>query len=90
MPDHCPMSHDLPGWLPVSARQYLAHTAVGLSLRDIARASGEAPSTVLRRVRRIEARREDPLLDEALRLLGHWAGQPTDPDLEAKEPISMT
>ncbi len=90
MPDHCPLSSGLPGWLPVSARQYLAHTAAGQSLREIARATGEAPSTVLRRVRRLEARREDPLLDEALMALGHVARPPTDTDLQAKEPLPMT
>lgn len=85
-----------PDWVPVPTRQYLAHTAQGLSLRDIARATGEAPSTICRRVRRIEGRRDDPLLDEALTLLGQTAGPPDDPDPDpdqdpmAKEPLPMT
>lgn len=85
----CPI---LPGWVPVSTRQYLAHTTHGLSLRDIARATGEAPSTVCRRVRRIEARRDDPLLDEALTLLGLSVVRRPDQDQDpkAKEPLPMT
>jgi hypothetical protein len=59
----------LPNWVPVEASQYLAHVADGLSLRDIARADGLAPSTICRRVRRVEARRDDPLVDEALEAL---------------------
>jgi hypothetical protein len=90
IPDQFALSPVLPGWLPVSARQYLAHTAAGQSLRDIARATGEAPSTVCRRVRRIEARRDDPLLDEALTLLGQMAAPHNDTDPLAKEPMTMT
>lgn len=91
------LSYPVPsGWVPLPTRQYLAHTTLGLSLRNIARCTGEAPSTVCRRVRRIEARREDPLLDEALTLLGqtvsNWTDQDhdEDEDLQAKEPIPMT
>lgn len=98
VPDPTRLSPALPGWVPVPTRQYLAHTAQGLSLRDIARATGEAPSTVCRRVRRIEARRDDPLLDEALTVLGQTAGQACeqsqeqqqDQDHKAKEPLPMT
>jgi hypothetical protein len=66
MPDRTRPFAVPPGWVPLPTWQYLAHTARGLSLRDIARSSGEAPSTICRRVRRIEARRDDPLFDEAL------------------------
>lgn len=45
---------------------YLAHTSVGMSMRALSRALGVHPSTVLRQVRRIEERRDDPLFDEAL------------------------
>ncbi|MFO7854432.1 MAG: DUF6456 domain-containing protein [Paracoccaceae bacterium] len=45
---------------------YLAHTALGVSLRRLATATGRAPSTVLRAVRRVEARRDDPLWDDIL------------------------
>jgi hypothetical protein len=80
----------LAGWLSEPARQYLAHTAAGQSLRQIARETGAAPSTICRRVRRIEARRDDPLLDEALSLLGAQAAQRPQTQCQAEEPNTMT
>lgn len=59
----------MPGWLPDVVRHYLDHARDGLSLREIARREGLSASTVLRQVRRIENRRDDPLLDEALETL---------------------
>ncbi len=54
---------------PCSAEEagiYLAHTGEGESVRAIAQATGRAPSAVLRTVRRIESRREDPLVGHML------------------------
>ena len=45
---------------------YLAHTERGESLRALAEATGTHPSTVMRTVRRVEARRDDPVLDSML------------------------
>jgi len=42
---------------------YLAHVHDGRSLRALARETGLNPSTVMRRVRKIEDRRDDPLID---------------------------
>ena len=62
----------LPAWVPDAARNYLAHTETGLSIRALARASDCHASTILRQVRRFENRRDDPLVDDALRrLAGH-------------------
>ncbi|MCC1492560.1 DUF6456 domain-containing protein [Cognatishimia sp. F0-27] len=61
---------DLPGWVPDAARAYLAHTEYGQPIRQLARDAGIHASTVLRQVRRIETRRDDPLVDAALRVLG--------------------
>jgi len=60
----------LPAWLPDTVRLYLDHTGVGVPIRELARREGAHASTVMRKVRRLEARREDPLVDEALALLG--------------------
>lgn len=60
----------LPEWVPQAVRLYLSHTEAGVPLRALARAEGCHPSTVLRRVRRYESRRDDPLVDEALDILG--------------------
>lgn len=59
-----------PAWLPQAAQHYLIHTEAGLSIRAVARLAGINPSTVSRQVRRFEARRDDPLVDEGLRWLG--------------------
>ncbi|MCA8880904.1 MAG: helix-turn-helix domain-containing protein [Rhodobacteraceae bacterium] len=51
--------------IPEAAVHYVIHTELGRSLRDIARETGCHASTVLRRVRRCENRRDDPLVDGA-------------------------
>lgn len=65
-----------PNWLPKAARRYLIHTEKGLSFRDLARQEGCHASTVLRQVRRFENRRDDPLVDEALRHLSNTLNAP--------------
>lgn len=65
-----PFSHGWPRWVPRDVAHYLHHVELGLSLRELARLSGCHPSTILRQVRRLENRRDDPLVDAALRELG--------------------
>jgi hypothetical protein len=60
---------DLPSWVPEGAGRYLHHTEAGRSIRDLARGAGCHPSTVMRQIRRVENRRDDPLVDAALRRL---------------------
>ncbi len=80
--DHMPT---LPRWVPTAARHYLAHTEEGLSIRELARGAGVHASTILRQVRRFETRRDDPLVDEALRRLGtsRLASTPEDTTRDA-------
>ncbi|MCL3883646.1 DUF6456 domain-containing protein [Marivita sp. GX14005] len=52
--------------MPDAARRYLAHTADGRPIREIAREAGCHASTVLRQVRKLESLRDDPLVDGAL------------------------
>ncbi|ASM72459.1 MULTISPECIES: DUF6456 domain-containing protein [Roseobacteraceae] len=59
-----------PAWVPEAAQAYLAHTEAGLTIRALARIAGCHASTVLRQVRRLESRRDDPLVDAALYNLG--------------------
>ena len=59
----------LPAWVPQAVAQYLAHTERGCSIRELARKHAFHPSTILRQVRRYEARRDDPLIDAALTAL---------------------
>ena len=49
---------------------YLRHVVNGQSIRSLARQIGVHPSTVLRRVRKLETRRDDPLIDQALEGMG--------------------
>lgn len=60
----------LPEWVPAAAQVYLAHTEAGLPIRALARAAGCHASTILRQIRRVETRRDDPLVDAALKTLG--------------------
>lgn len=60
---------ELPSWVPEGAGRYLQHTEAGRSIRDLARHAGCHPSTVMRQIRRVENRRDDPLVDAALRQL---------------------
>ncbi|MBM1218811.1 helix-turn-helix domain-containing protein [Ponticoccus sp. SC2-23] len=64
-------SHSLPDWVPAPAVHYLVHTESGTSIREIARQADVHASTILRQIRRFESRRDDPLVDGALRRLSH-------------------
>lgn len=79
----------LPAWLPDAARLYLHHIERGVSLRKLALREGVHASTVLRQVRRYETRRDDPLVDEALAMLGRMRGR-TASSPSLKEPQAMT
>lgn len=60
------VAFSLPAWVPDHAQRYLEHIEAGRPIRDLARAAGVHASTVLRQVRRLESRRDDPLVDAAL------------------------
>lgn len=51
---------------PQEAEIYLRHVEEGVSIRALARELGCHASTVLRRIRKFENRRDDPLVDSAL------------------------
>jgi hypothetical protein len=81
----------MPGWVPAAARHYLRHTEAGLSIRAMARDEGCHASTILRQIRRVESRRDDPLVDEALARLGRCHAMParSAPDTD-EETDTMT
>lgn len=60
----------VPSWVPEAALHYLAHTETGTPIRALARRAGRHASTVMRQIRAFEIRRDDLLVDEALRRLG--------------------
>ncbi len=85
-----PAVAELPAWLPDYALLYLRHVEQGIPIRELARAEGLYPSTVLRRVRRIESRRDDPLVDEALARLGHAVKSRAPSAVQRKEDRPMS
>lgn len=80
-----PFPSPLPDWVPEGAMHYLAHTELGQPIRALARSADCHASTILRQIRRIETRRDDPLVDAALRRLGrvHHSAPPQQPQEEA-------
>lgn len=77
----------IPGWVPEVAATYLAHVSQGLALRELARAKGCHASTVLRQVRRVEALRDDPLVDEALDRVAKTLAVAPAPTADNKEKL---
>ncbi len=81
---------DLPNWVPEAARNYIDHTENGRTIRELAREAGCHASTVLRQVRKTEARRDDPLIDKALVDLGARHTPPGSSDIhKAKDSPNM-
>ena len=87
-PSGCGASSQIPDWLPDLAATYLAHTSAGVPIRALARAKGCHASTVLRQVRKVEAWRDDPLIDEALERLGRTHGPDRPVTVSANEEFS--
>ena len=56
--------------MPEDAQLYLRHVEGGESIRALARETGCHASTILRRIRRFENRRDDPLIDRAVERAG--------------------
>jgi len=78
--------YQLPVWVPHGVLHYLVHTEVGVPIRELARVAGCHASTVLRQVRRVETRRDDPLIDAVLRRLGTLHQHDTNrPDKDNKK-----
>ncbi|MDM7458363.1 MAG: DUF6456 domain-containing protein [Paracoccus sp. (in: a-proteobacteria)] len=66
------------------AALYLRHVEKGETIRALAREAGCHASTILRRIRRFEQRRDDPLVDNALNLSGR-----TGPALDERQVLRV-
>ena len=75
-----PTKSDHPDWVPEHAKTYLTHVNMGVSIRELARIQGCHASTILRQVRKLETRRDDPLVDEALNDLSQNTHLETEPE----------
>jgi len=84
------MMQTVPSWVPEAALHYLAHIESGTPIRALARRSGRHASTVLRQIRAFETRRDDLLVDEALRRLGQRVCHAKSAGSPAKEANRMT
>ncbi|MEM1385148.1 MAG: DUF6456 domain-containing protein [Pseudomonadota bacterium] len=62
------------------AALYLAHVDAGESIRALASVTGTHPSTVMRSIRRVEERRDDPLIDQMLSTLESRSADPARPE----------
>ncbi len=87
-PDHNVIPAKLPDWFPAEAMHYLIHTETGASIRAIARQADCHASTISRQIRKLENRRDDPLVDEALTYWGQYLAKDQTP-IE-KDPCAMT
>ena len=64
----------VPKWVPADVRNYVFHTEMGQPIRVLARAQACHASTILRQVRKVEQRRDDPLVDRAIKALAEEGG----------------
>ncbi len=82
----------VPDWVPSTALTYLEHVEYGRSIRSLAREAGCHASTILRMVRKYEQRRDDPLVDLALRRLGDANGalQPNIFEIRGAQKLTMS
>lgn len=83
------------GTLEQAAASYLAHVVDGQSIRSIAQNEEVHPSTIMRRIRKVESMRDDPVLDQYLnsdeiRTVGGVGAAPTSTGAEKVSPEEMT
>lgn len=69
----------VPSWVPVDVRNYVFHTEMGQSIRVLARSQSCHASTVMRQIRKVEQRRDDPLVDRAIKALAEEGGATRTP-----------
>lgn len=68
--EHRSLSNKIPSWVSQDVRLYLDHIEGGVTIRALARDHNVHASTILRKVRKTEGRRDDPLVDRVLIHLG--------------------
>lgn len=77
-------------WVPEPVLAYLIHTHDGTSIRRLAKRFNCEPSTISRRIRRVENRRDDVLVDIALSRLGRRNEAPLGAKRGFKDTSVMT
>lgn len=74
----------VPSWVPVDVRNYVFHTEMGQPIRVLARSQSCHASTIMRQIRKVEQRRDCPLVDGAIKSLAHEGDGP-----QATPPLEM-
>jgi hypothetical protein len=69
MVDEKRASYAVPAWVPVDVRNYVFHREMGQPIWVLARSQSCHASTIMRQIRKIETRRDDPLVDRAIKEL---------------------
>lgn len=69
----------VPTWVPAEVRNYVFHTELGQPIRVLARSQSCHASTIMRQIRKVETRRDDPLVDRAIRRLSEEGSDETEP-----------
>lgn len=64
----------VPNWVPIDVRNYVFHTEMGQPIRVLARSQACHASTIMRQIRKVEQRRDDPLVDRAIKMLAKEDG----------------
>ena len=59
----------VPSWVPIDVQNYVFHTEMGQPIRVLARSQACHASTIMRQIRKVEQRRDDPLVDRAIQAL---------------------
>jgi hypothetical protein len=81
-------SHTVPAWVPVDVRNYVFHTEMGQPIRVLARSQSCHASTIMRQIRKVETRRDDPLVDRAIKeLAAENSATPSPSSLEMMQAL---
>ena len=78
----------VPTWVPVEIQNYVFHTEMGQPIRVLARSQSCHASTIMRQIRKVETRRDDPLVDRGIKALAEEGDQTQMPsDLEMMQAL---
>jgi hypothetical protein len=81
-------SHTVPAWVPVDVRNYVFHTEMGQPIRVLARSQSCHASTIMRQIQKVETRRDDPLVDRAIKeLAAENSATPSPSSLEMMQAL---
>ena len=81
------LQRGVPSWVPIDVRNYVFHTELGQPIRSLARSQSCHASTILRQIRKVETRRDDPLVDRAIKALADDGGKGLPSSLEMMQAL---